>query len=172
MKKKGFTLIELLAVIVVLAIIALIATPIVLNLINNARVGAAEQSATGYVKAVENAIMKDMLNDKNIPDGKYKYNYLTADINGTVPTSGNYRVKNGKIETANFCINNYVIEYKDGKSKRNDNKKCGEDGPTIQNAKSDDTYKGIVYLDPTDLNNFCNEKNSKNITGTKEGCMK
>ena len=33
MKKKGFTLIELLAVIVVLAIIALIATPIVMNVI-------------------------------------------------------------------------------------------------------------------------------------------
>ena len=37
MKRKGFTLIELLAVIVVLAIIALIATPIVMNTIKNAR---------------------------------------------------------------------------------------------------------------------------------------
>ena len=35
--KKGFTLIELLAVIVILAIIALIATPIVLGIINEAR---------------------------------------------------------------------------------------------------------------------------------------
>ena len=34
-KKGGFTLIELLAVIVILAIIALIATPIVLNIIND-----------------------------------------------------------------------------------------------------------------------------------------
>ena len=32
-RKKGFTLIELLAVIVILAIIALIATPIILNMI-------------------------------------------------------------------------------------------------------------------------------------------
>ena len=36
-KKKEFTLIELLTVVVILAIIALIATPIVLNLINAAR---------------------------------------------------------------------------------------------------------------------------------------
>ena len=33
-KNKGFTLVELLAVIVILALIALIATPIILNVIN------------------------------------------------------------------------------------------------------------------------------------------
>ena len=37
MKKKGFTLIELLAVIVILAIIALIATPIILGIIDDTR---------------------------------------------------------------------------------------------------------------------------------------
>ena len=35
MNKKGFTLIELLAVIVILAVIALIATPMILNVIEN-----------------------------------------------------------------------------------------------------------------------------------------
>ena len=43
MKQKGFTLIELLAVIVVLAVIALIATPLVMNAIEDARKGALEQ---------------------------------------------------------------------------------------------------------------------------------
>ena len=164
MKRRGFTLIELLAVIVVLAIIALIATPIVLNLINNARVGAAEQSATGYVKAVENAIMKDMLNDKNIPDGKYKYNYLTADINGTVPTSGNYRVKNGKIENAKLCMNGYAIEYKDGKSKK------------ISDVCDFDEYKvyengTAIYFNPETMT-ICNQSEAVSKTGTKKGCMK
>ncbi len=51
--KKGFTLIELLAVIVVLAIIALIATPIVMNTIKNAKKGAAERTADNYIKQVE-----------------------------------------------------------------------------------------------------------------------
>ena len=51
--KKGFTLIELLAVIVILAIIALIATPIILNMIKNARKSAAKSSTLGFVDSVE-----------------------------------------------------------------------------------------------------------------------
>ncbi len=51
--KKGFTLIELLAVIVILAIIALIATPIILNMISKARRSAAKSSALGFVDSVE-----------------------------------------------------------------------------------------------------------------------
>ena len=58
MRKKGFTLIELLAVIVVLAIIALIATPMVLNTIEKARKGAAEASANTYLKAIETYIVR------------------------------------------------------------------------------------------------------------------
>ena len=57
-KRKGFTLVELLAVIVVLAIISLIATPVVLNIIESAKKGSAEQSAIAYVKAIENSVVK------------------------------------------------------------------------------------------------------------------
>ncbi len=46
--KKGFTLIELLAIILILAIIALIATPIVLNIIEDSR-KSASKSAAGMV---------------------------------------------------------------------------------------------------------------------------
>lgn len=51
--KKGFTLIELLAVIVILAIIALIATPIILGIINDARDSARERTAELVAKEVE-----------------------------------------------------------------------------------------------------------------------
>ena len=50
-KRSGFTLIELLAVIVILAIIALIATPMVLKYIQNAKEQSGEQSIKAMVKA-------------------------------------------------------------------------------------------------------------------------
>ena len=53
MKNKGFTLIELLAVIVILAIIALIATPIILGIINDARQSARERTAELVAKEVQ-----------------------------------------------------------------------------------------------------------------------
>lgn len=68
---KGFTLIELLAVIVILAIIALIATPIILNMINDARKSAAKDSAYAYLDAAETYVAMNAM-------------YTTS--NGTVAT--------------------------------------------------------------------------------------
>ena len=51
MKKKGFTLVELLAVLVILAVIALITTPIIYGIIKNARIKAFKNK----VYAVEDA---------------------------------------------------------------------------------------------------------------------
>ena len=131
---KGFTLIELLAVIVVLAIIALIATPIVLNLINTARRGAAESSATAYVKGVENAVLSTMVQntdsvicasydvkDKTITctDATEKEKVggvLTVDVDGTVPESGKINFTDRSVSDATFKIGSYDITYKDGKS--------------------------------------------------------
>jgi type IV pilus assembly protein PilA len=55
MNKKGFTLIELLAVILILGIIALIAIPVVNNIIKEAKRGAFETTANNVVSAVEDA---------------------------------------------------------------------------------------------------------------------
>ena len=65
--KKGFTLIELLAVIVILAIIALIATPIILGIINDAREKANERSVELYASAVRNAVAAYQLTALNAP---------------------------------------------------------------------------------------------------------
>ena len=108
MKSKGFTLIELLAVIVILAIIALIATPIVLNIISDSKESATLQSAEFYLGAVEIAITKKMIDEPAFKptscdvqsDGNLKCDgkeaIIKVEVRGEVPTSGNITLKNGK----------------------------------------------------------------------------
>lgn len=57
---KGFTLIELLAVIVILAVIALIASPIVLGIINNSRKSAQARSVEAFAQAAQQAFATAM----------------------------------------------------------------------------------------------------------------
>ena len=81
---KGFTLIELLAVIVILAIIALIATPMILGVIDTAKQGSAKASAQYYVEAVEKTIMTNQLDGNgSVADGTY-----TVGSDGVTLTSG------------------------------------------------------------------------------------
>ena len=51
--KKGFTLIELLAVIIILAIVALIATPIILDVVEDARKSAAKSEASMILNGIQ-----------------------------------------------------------------------------------------------------------------------
>ena len=59
--KKGFTLIELLAVIIVLAIVALIATPIIMNVIDDSKESANLRSVEGYAEAVRQNYFNESL---------------------------------------------------------------------------------------------------------------
>ena len=61
--KKGFTLIELLAVIVILAVIALIATPLIMNVINDAKRSSVRDSAYGFLKAAETYFAQEQIKD-------------------------------------------------------------------------------------------------------------
>ena len=61
----GFTLIELLAVIVILAIIALIATPIILNVISDVRYESYKRSAEFYTSALRNSLALEDLKVEN-----------------------------------------------------------------------------------------------------------
>jgi len=126
MKKRGFTLIELLAVIVVLAIIALIATPIVMNVIKNAQKGATERSAERYVDAVETAIATDRLENGLVADGVYTVDAdgnlvlgdktLTVEVNGDVPTAGSkVAIENGQVVPTgtSMTIGDYTVTIND-----------------------------------------------------------
>ena len=72
MKKKGFTLVELLATIVVLSVIVLIATPIILNVIEKAKKGALVSSVNGLVESANmyytNEIIKGDINEDVVFD--------------------------------------------------------------------------------------------------------
>ena len=70
MNKKGFTLVELLAVIIILAIVALIATPIVLNVIEDSRKSAAESDANIIYNTINDYCKSNMLlgKDESIDD--------------------------------------------------------------------------------------------------------
>lgn len=67
MKKKGFTLIELIGVLVVIAVISLIATPLVMNIIRNSKESARKRSIDNYGKAIELAITSYLLDNGKFP---------------------------------------------------------------------------------------------------------
>ncbi len=90
MKSKGFTLIELLAVIVILAIIALIATPIVLGIIDDSRQSSNKISAGYIIDAFEKA-----------------YSIALAMNSGAVPTTEQIK--------ENFDMTGAIWTQKDGK---------------------------------------------------------
>ena len=67
MKKKAFTLIELIAVLVIMAIIALIVTPLVMNIIRKARISADKRSIDAYGRSIELAIAGYLMDTGDFP---------------------------------------------------------------------------------------------------------
>ena len=64
---KGFTLIELIAVLVIMAIIALIVTPLVMNIVRKARISADKRSIDAYGRSIELAIAGYLLDNGRFP---------------------------------------------------------------------------------------------------------
>ena len=115
--KKGFTLIELLSVIVILAIIALIATPIILNTIEKARKNAAKDSAYGYIEAIETQNTLSQLYPEKysaVTSGDVSSINSIVKVKGTKPTSGTVTIENGHVTSANLTMKGYELSY-DGK---------------------------------------------------------
>ena len=120
MKKKGFTLIELLAVIVVLAVVALISMPLVLNTIDKARMGAFKATASNVKDSAEYYQEKGLMNgtlreceyfsfDKNVEekttiDGKVYVPIKELYMKGNLPTTGEIKV----------CSNEIIMDVGDG----------------------------------------------------------
>ena len=158
-KNKGFTLVELLAVIVILALIALIATPIILNVINDAKKQAAKDSAYGYMDAVEKYIVSSELEDKNIKDGTYSVedlNSMGVSVKGSTPDNGIIKIESGSVKNYDIGIDGYVVS--NGEVKKVSTTKKIENGTA-------------VYYNP-ETGEKCKSSEAVSTTGTKSGCMK
>ena len=158
-KNKGFTLVELLAVIVILALIALIATPIILNVINDAKKQAAKDSAYGYMDAVEKYIVSSELEDKSIQDRTYsveELNSMGVSVKGSTPDNGNIEIKNSSVKSYDIGIDGYVVS--NGEVKKVSTTKSFKNGTA-------------VYYNPVS-GEKCKSSEAVSTTGTKSGCMK
>lgn len=109
-KGRGFTLIELIAVLVIMAIIALIVTPLVMNIIRKARISADKRSIDAYGRSIELAVASYLLDN----------GYFPTDVSQlTIEYSGN------RVECTTTQLNNDSSVYLTG---------CTVDGRSVEYA--------------------------------------
>ena len=118
MRKNGFTLIELLAVIVILAIIAFIATPIILGIINDAREESNERSVELYASAVRNGIAAYQLREgKEVLPGTYNESKplpFEPEYDGKVDCENVIITETGKVSLDKCTVNGGTKKYSYG----------------------------------------------------------
>ena len=123
--KKGFTLIELLAVIVILAIIALIATPIILDVIIDTKEQAYDRSVDNILDGSKLYYSKEQLKKEFDMDVEI-YDEIMKQVDGEKPSQGKiYTNKNGEIAIAlkygEWC---YTKAYQDKMYKKEKTDEC------------------------------------------------
>ena len=174
-KKNGFTLIELLAVIIVLAIIALIATPIIFNVIENAKIKSLENSCYGVIDAVRTKYAEGLLNLNKITNGNV--NELT--VSGEKPMAGTWTIDNTKnsdergikIVGVKFAsMKNYTCSNVDENDKITSKVTCEKDGVDEQEPTISAKEATVTVNKGTDvkIKNYFNVKFGK--TGGQVTC--
>ncbi len=155
-KKKGFTLIELLAVIVILAVIALIATPIILSILTKVRKSAFQDSAYGIMEAAKSYFAESILEETDPVDQVFSFEEGTTNVlsySGSKPKGGILTLsKSGEIALAihnnEWCAiksktdtNVRLIKYEKDKCKIPE----GSDISliTVKDSKSETIEKGV-----------------------------
>ena len=108
--QKGFTLIELLAVIVILAIIALIATPMVLKYINESKKGAAESDCYAAMNAAELAYAKEQLDQSATSiftesNGKLTVNVSALDVKNKANFADGATIELSEVTSGEYSAN-------------------------------------------------------------------
>ena len=107
MRKRGFTLIELLAVIVILSVIAIITTPIISNIIEEARKKSSIASVNGILDAAEKYEITSIVEDEEIK--RFEFPNEKLQYNGTKPESGTLIIDEEGKTSITVKINRYCI---------------------------------------------------------------
>ena len=160
-KNKGFTLIELLAIIVILAIIAVITVPIILNIIENTRIGAAQDSAYGYKDAVDKYYVSELFDNNNvkldgnytIENGKLKGNNLPAmgveiPANGTIPSSGTLTYENNVFKSGCLVMGEYAVTFNTNGTTNTEKGNCSNSGFANITYSFSNIVNGVSYASP------------------------
>ncbi len=133
---KGFTLIELLAVIVIIAVLALITTPIVFDVIQNSKENAFKDTAHGLVlaagtyQAQQQALNRDTTLNINYATSSESEKELLK-TKGTLPDAGELSIDSkGKVTLALWSNEAKVCAVKKASAKEvtvNENIKSASD---------------------------------------------
>ncbi|MDD3049325.1 MAG: prepilin-type N-terminal cleavage/methylation domain-containing protein [Bacilli bacterium] len=155
--KKGFTLIELLAVIVILSIVALISVPMILGVIEKAKIGSAESGALGYLDGFEKQMITNLANGKDeFTDGTYSVDEKDTktfvsknniSLKGTKPSKGKVVVENGNITHAELCVTGYAITYNGSKANYDKNANYCSDDTIYEDSNSTTALVGTPILE-------------------------
>ena len=114
LKKKGFTLIELIAVLVIMAIIALIVTPLVMSIIRKAKISARKRSVDAYGRSVELAIASYLMDTGTFPTNADLPNLQVEYSGSNVVCNVMSMKENGGLYLSECKVNN--VEVKDSKT--------------------------------------------------------
>ena len=171
--KKGFTLIELLAVIIILAIIALIATPIILNVVEDARISAGKSEAQMIYSAINNCCATSKIENQLNGTIDICADGVTTEEVSQMVNLGNAIVNkvtysNGKVTELEVESNNHTFKLCGDGSFVKDEEECAPDvaittGPLIDilMQQYDETNETGLVQDETNSNIYY-------YTGTKE----
>ena len=114
LKKRGFTLIELIAVLVIMAIIALIVTPLVMSIIRKAKISARKRSVDAYGRSVELAIASYLMDKGTFPTNEQLPNLQVEYSGSNVVCNVMSMKENGGLYLSECKVNN--VEVKDSKT--------------------------------------------------------
>ena len=149
MNKKAFTLIELLAVIVVLGILALIVTPILINVVKDSNEKSYKLSADGYISAVNDYILSNQLDGKKVENGKYNIKNLDVKISGKAPSKGSVEIYDEKVSGAQLLFDTYLVKY-DGKEVTLTEKGCEKEA-TVNLVIGEKEYDNVAKVAKDDI---------------------